>query len=306
MSKNIAVILTGFALALATVEAQVETGSARGQQALDRARSAPISPAAPDTVDVLGGSGKGFKEILILEEEDKWWSINVDTGWDSLYMFRGVNLLGNGHGLYWLGGDVSVSPWEGGSITAGVWWGTGLGVTYDELNVFVDLTQSFGNFDASFGWVYYYYPNDFGAGGPDIHQNELYWALAYNAEIGAISITPSVTYYLNVGPTSQQRDGWTKPGASYLIFQLDTEIPVTDFLSFEPFTAFGVNFDFNERDNGDYFKGGNNWELGLAMPVALTSWFTVSPYVAYSYQWQDLVGTDTNTWWAGVSASFSF
>lgn len=306
MIKKIAVLVTGIALALATVEAQVETGSARGAQALDRARSAPVSPSEPQTVDVVVGSGKGFKEIIILEEEDKWWSINVETGWDSLYMFRGVNILGNGHGLYWLGGDVGVSPWSGGTITAGVWWGTGLGTTYDELNVFVDLTQSFGNFDVSFGWVYYFYPNDFGAGGPDISQNELYWALAYNAEIGSVTITPSVTYFLNVGPTLNDFNGWTKPGASFLLFQLDTEIPVTDWLSLAPFTAFGTNFEFNERNNGSYFRGGNNWELGLAMPVALTSWFAITPYVTYSYQWQDLVGTDENTWWAGVSASFSF
>jgi len=42
------------------------------------------------------------------------------------------------------------------------------------------------------------------------------------------------------------------------------------------------------------------------LPISITSWFGISPYVAYSYQWMDIVGTDENTWWAGVSANFSF
>ncbi|MEX1044817.1 MAG: hypothetical protein WEC73_01705 [Chthoniobacterales bacterium] len=308
MIKKLITLLTATALVAPAVFAQIETGTDAGQMALDRARSAPISAGGPTTdVTVTVSDGKTLgKEVVIIEEDEKWWSVNFSTGWDSLYMFRGVNVLGNGNSLYWLGGDVSVSPWDGGSLTAGVWYGVGLGRTYSELDVFVDFTQSFGALDASFGWVLYYYPDNFGAGGPDIYQNELYWALAYNIEVGSISFTPSATYYLNVGPDSNSSSGWTKPGASYLLFQLDSSIPVTDWLAIEPWTAFGVNFDFNNKDNGDYFQGGNNWELGLSVPIQITEWFGIAGYVAYSYQWQDLVGTDENTWWAGASANFSF
>jgi hypothetical protein len=50
------------------------------------------------------------------------------------------------------------------------------------------------------------------------------------------------------------------------------------------------------------------------MPIQFTSWFGVSPYIAYSYQWQNMgsgLGTGTgrtavNTFWGGISANFSF
>ena len=120
-----------------------------------------------------------------------------------------------------------------------------------------------------------------------------------------MTFTPNATYYLNVGPHSGD-GGWTSPGASYLLLQLDASVPITDWLAAEPYVAYGVNFGFNARKNETTFDGGNNFQLGLALPISLTSWFGISPYVAYSYQWQDLYNTDENTWWAGVSANFSF
>jgi len=223
-------------------------------------------------------------------------------------MFRGVNVLGNGRGIYWLGGNVAITPWENGVITPGIWYGTSTSSSrnYNELDVSLDYTHTFGPLAASFGWIYYYYPDNFGLGGPNLSQNELYWKLAYGAELGSVTITPSATYFLNVGPHSGS-GGWTTPGASYLLFRIDSSIPVyKEIVSLAPWTAFGVNFGFNANNQGNTFDGGNNWELGLAMPIQITEWFGVSGYVAYSYQWADLVGTDENTWWAGASANFSF
>ncbi len=42
---------------------------------------------------LLAGDGKTFKEKVVVEEETKWWGASLSTGWDSLYMFRGVNIL---------------------------------------------------------------------------------------------------------------------------------------------------------------------------------------------------------------------
>jgi hypothetical protein len=310
MIKKLLTLFAGVALVAPMASAQVETGTSAGAAALDRSRSAPVSAGetAATTETVVVSDGKSLnKKIVIEEEPEKWWSVNVSTGWDSLYMFRGANLLGNGRGLYWLGGDVSITPWENGALTAGVWYGTSTSSSreYNELNVFVDYTHSFGALDASFGWVYYYYPNNFGLGGADVNQNELYWALAYNLEVGPFTITPNATYFLNIGPDINN-GGWTKPGASYLLLQIDASASITDWLAVEPWVAYGLNFGFNSRNNGSFWNGGNNFELGLALPIQITSWFGVSPYVAYSYQWEDIIGTDENTWWAGVSANFSF
>jgi len=296
MKKLLALIASSL-LAAPLVQAQVETGTTSGEMAMDRARSAPISAGGPTTeatVTVVDGKSMN-KEVIVIEEEEKWWSVNVSTGWDSLYMFRGANLLGNGRGIYWVGGDIGYTPWENGALTAGVWYGvsTSSSFGYQELNVFADYTHTFGPLDGSFGWVFYNYPT---SGGPS--QNELYWALAYNLEVGPVTFTPNATYFLNVGELFA--------GTSYLLLQLDASVAITDWLSAEPWAGYGINFGFNGRNNGTTFNGGNNFELGLALPFQITSWFGVSPYVAYSYQWQDLVGTDENTWWAGVSANFSF
>lgn len=277
----------------------------RGEQTVS---STPATPTT--TVEAVSVSdGKTVSKKVVVEEEDeKWWTVNASTGWDSLYMFRGVNVLGNGRGIYWLGGNVAITPWENGVITPGIWYGTSTSSSrnYNELDVSLDYTHTFGPLAASFGWIYYYYPDNFGLGGPNLSQNELYWKLAYGAELGSVTITPSATYFLNVGPHSGS-GGWTTPGASYLLFRIDSSIPVyKEIVSLAPWTAFGVNFGFNANNNGELFDGGNNWELGLAMPVQITDWFKISGYVAYSYQWADLVGTDENTWWAGVSANFTF
>ena len=298
MIKKLLTLFAGAALVAPMALAQVDTGTSSGAVALDRARSGPVAvastPATTETVAVSDGKSLN-KKVVIEEEAEKWWSVNASTGWDSLYMFRGVNILGNGRGIYWLGGDIGVTPWENGAFTAGIWYGvsSSTSIQYQELDVFLDYTHSFGALDASFGWVYYYYPT-LGS----TSQNELYWALAYNLEVGPVTITPNATYFLNVGDLYA--------GSSYLLLQLDFGVPITDWLSAEPYVAYGINFGFNGRNNGTTFDGGNNFQLGLALPIQITSWFGVSPYVAYSYQWQDLVGTDANTWWAGVSANFSF
>jgi hypothetical protein len=297
MIKKLFTLLTGALLAAPLALAQVETGTSAGAMALDRARSAPVSAGGPTTeatVTVVDGKSMN-KEVVLVEEDEKWWSVNASTGWDSLYMFRGVNILGNGRGLYWLGGDVGITPWENGAFTVGVWYGvsSSTSLQYQELNVFADYTHSFGPLDASFGWILYNYPTSGGTS-----QNELYWALAYNLEVGSVTITPNATYYLNVGELYAD--------TSYLLLQIDASVPITDWLAAEPYVAYGINFGFNGRNDGSTFDGGNNFQLGLALPISVTSWFGISPYVAYSYQWQDLVGTDENTWWAGASANFSF
>ena len=301
MNKKFTLILVGSLLGIQLASAQEDRGGVLAE----------TKPAAPATIVVQSATvsdGKSLSKAVVVEEEAaKWWSVKATTGWDSLYMFRGVNVLGNGNGLYWLGGSVGVTPWENGSFTAGVWYGMSTSSRqYHELDVSLDYTHTFGPLAASFGWIYYYYPNSFGLGGPDLSQNELYWKLAYTAELGSVTITPSATYFLNVGPDVNS-GGWTQPCASYLLLRVDSTIPLyKDIISLAPWTAFGVNFDFNSRNDGSFYQGGNNWELGLAVPIQITDWFSVSGYVAYSHQWEDLIATDENTWWAGASATFSF
>ena len=318
MKKIIALIASAL-LTTPLAMAQAETGTSAGAQALDMARSGPISAGrtTSETVTVTDYKTASGKEIVVVEEDEKWWSVNASTGWDSLYMFRGVNLLGNGNGLYWLGADVGISPWENGTFVAGVWYGVGshwnnanTGVPYGELNAFADYTHSFGNLDLSVGYVYYWYPSF------NTSQNEIFFGAAYNIEIGNITITPNTAYYYNLGPQLGSTGGTVPGGSSWWQMGVSAEVPVAydGAVSLAPYTQFGLSFNVNPRTDGTWARGGNNWQTGIALPIQFTSWFSVSPYIAYSYQWQGLVagpGTGTfatavNTFWGGISANFSY
>ncbi len=316
--KKVIALIAGVLLA-PLAQAQTETGTSAGAEALDISRSGAISAgrATAETVTVTDYKTTSGKEVVVVEEEDKWWSVNASTGFDSLYMFRGVNLLGEGNPLYWLGGDVGVVPWENGAFTAGVWYGTSIlryantpKQKYGEWNLFANYAHSFGAFTGTVGYIWYYYTN-FGDGST---QNEIFLSGAYDIEVGSVTLTPNITYYFNVGPNSNQTMGWTAKNASYLLLQLDASVPlVEDLLSLEPYAAFGVNFGFNasNRNNGGPYAGGNNYQMGVAMPFQVTDWFSISPYGAVSYQWQQMPGysgfvTAPVTWWWGMSANVSF
>ncbi len=324
-------MLVGMLLAVPLAQAQTETGTSAGQQALDEARSGAISAGRTTTENVSVAAGQvGSKEVVVVEEDEKWWSLNASTGWDSLYMFRGVNVLGNGNGIYWLGAGLGITPWENGEITANVWYGVGSWWNnansqsrYGELDVSVGYSHSFGPLTLSTGWIHYYFPNTAGApnvGGYSSSQNEIYFGAAYDIEVGSITITPNTTYYYNLGPEWGTAGGFAYGGSSYWNFGLSSEIPVAydGAVALAPYTQFAYNFGFNPRYSGGAlprFIGGNNWQTGVALPIQFTSWFSVSPYIAYSYQWQNLPTfadpgnppqTAVNTWWCGISANFSF
>jgi hypothetical protein len=319
--KKLFVLITSVLLAVPLAQAQVETGTSAGQQALDEARSQAISAGRTQTENVSVAAGQvGSKEVVVVEEDEKWWSVNASTGWDSLYMFRGVNVLGNGNGIYWLNAGVGVVPWENGSINAGVWYGVGshwnganTAVGYGELDVTASYTHTFDDLSLTAGWIYYWYPNQASLDA----QNEIFFGASYNIEIGSVTITPNTTYYYNVGPELGTSGGIVNGGASYWLLGLSAKAPLAydGAVSLAPYTQFGINFGFNNNNFGaTRFNGGNNWQAGIALPIQFTSWFSISPYIAYSYQWQQLVagaGTGTgqtavNTWWGGISANFSY
>jgi hypothetical protein len=186
------------------------------------------------------------------------------------------------------------------------------------LDVYADYTHTFGDLSLTAGWIYYYYPNVAAvAGGTNSSQNEIYFGASYNIEIGNITLTPNTTYYYNVGPEIGKPGGIVNGGSSYWSMGLNASMPVgfDGAVSLAPYTQFNVNFGFNNKDGGaTRYNGGNNWQTGVALPIAFTSWLTVSPYVAYSYQWNSFIagaGTGTgltavNTFWGGISATVTF
>lgn len=257
---------------------------------------------------VFAGTGKSFKEEVFIETEPtQWWNADLSTGWDSLYMFRGVNVIpgfqGYGSSLYWTDLSVTFNLSENDFLTIGTWVAFGIGDTnYKEFDAYAAYTHTFGNLAVSLGYTYYQVLSEtYG-----LYSHELSIGAAYAIELGPITIIPGLNYFFNVGPAPQNR-GFVTQAGSFLEARVDAEIPVySDVVALTPWASFGTNFRYNVDSDGSPFNGGNNLELGIALPIAVSESITVAPYGAYSYQWNDLVGTRPNTFWGGGSVTFSF
>jgi len=266
---------------------------------------------------LFAGTGKTFKETVVVEEEAApWYNAALSTGWDSLYMFRGYNTIrpdGNayGSGIYWTDVSFTWNITDNDFLTIGSWVGFGTqNTSYKEFDARATYTHTFGDLAASLGYTFY----DVWGVGNTVYANELNAGLAYTIDLGGFTITPSATYFFNLGPDLE--DGPTNTGlvamaSSFLQFRLDASIPLyKDIIALAPYGAFGLNFGYNTRPSGDslaQFDGANNLEFGLALPIKINKVITVSGYGAYSLAFYDLGGqTDENTFWGGAKVTFSF
>jgi len=255
---------------------------------------------------LLAGDGKTFKEKVVVEEERKIWGAALSTGWDSLYMFRGVNVLRGdqqyGSSLYWTDLNATWNITENDFLTVGAWMAFGLTKSnYKELDVYASYTHTFGNLAVSLGYTFYYYLAS------ETYQNELNAKVAYTFELPAgITITPSLTYFFNLGPDLQNQ-GAVETTSSYLLARIDAGIPIyKDIISLAPWVAIGSSFEYNFQNDGSVLTGFNNFELGLGIPIKINDTITLYGYGAYSYQDQNLLGTENNTFWGGGKVTFSF
>jgi len=263
---------------------------------------------------LLAGDGKTFKEKVIVEEPTSWWNAALSTGWDSSYMFRGVNVL-PGAGLYWTQLSATAHITKNDNLTLAPWMAFGIGnlktggaTSYKELDLPVNYTHTFGNLTLGAGYTLYTYFNYLPGGNG--YQNELNVSAAYAIKLGAVTLTPSLTYYYELGPSVGSTHGVTYGGSSYLAPTLTLNVPVyKDIITFDPNTTFGFNFRYNataKTDPVSPFNGGNNWQIILPLTWHVNKIISVSGYGAYSTQWNGLVGTSPNWFWGGANVTFSF
>ncbi|MFA7345800.1 MAG: hypothetical protein WC003_15985 [Terrimicrobiaceae bacterium] len=267
---------------------------------------------------LLAGDAKSFKEKVVIEEPTKWYGAALSTGWDSLYMFRGVNVISHGtygndsdygSGIYWtdLSFTWNISPSD--TLTVGSWAAFGTQTTdYKEVDIYASYTHLIGDLALSAGYIFYYvFPAT-----SDLYSHELNVKAAYTFHAGSATITPSIGYFFNIGPDISGGNGIAKEASSYLLLRLDSSIPVyKDVVALAPWVSYGTNFQYNPKltQDGtlDFFNGANNIEVGLAVPVKLNSVITVSGYVAYSYAFSNLWGTtNPSTAYGGGKVTFAF
>ena len=268
---------------------------------------------------LLAGDGKTFKDKVVVEEPTKWWGASLSTGWDSLYMFRGVNVLSHGSygnnsnygsGIYWTDLNFTWNITPSDALTVGSWMAFGTqNTSYKEDDIYLNYTHTMGDLALSAGYIFYYvFPT-----GSNLYANELNVKAAYNLKFGSVTVTPSLAYYFNLGPNyGSSANGLVKTSSSYLLLRVDSSIPVyKDIISLTPWVAYGTNFEFNPRltsdGTTDFFNGANNIEIGVGMPVKLSSVISVTGYVAYSYAFYNLWGTtDPSTVYGGAKVTFTF
>ncbi len=262
---------------------------------------------------LFAGDGKSFKEVkTVVEEPTPWWTASLSTGWDSLYMFRGVNTLpdpGNGYGssLYWTQLSVTFNLTENDFLTLAGWTAFGLtDSSYKEFDGIATYTHTFGNLSVKLGYTFYALLN---ANQTGLYSHELNAGVAYKLEFGPVTVTPGINYFFNVGPNIGN-GGYVEQTASYLEARIDASTPIyKDIVSLAPYVSFGTSFRYNfstDENPPSPFVGANNIQGGISLPIAVTKNIVVAPYAAYSYQWYGLVGTTPSTFWGGGSVTFTF
>lgn len=260
---------------------------------------------------LLAGDAKTFKEKVVIEEPRQWYNAALSTGWDSLYMFRGVNVIRNGDtygsGIYWTDLNFTWNITENDFLTVGSWVAFGTqNTTYKEVDIYTTYTHTIGDLSLSAGYIFYYVFSQ-----PELYSNELNAKVAYAFHIGSVTVTPSLTYFFNIGPDTTE-SGIAPSSSSYLLLRVDGSIPLyKDIVSLAPWIGFGTNFEYNARAQQDgsldFFNGANNLEIGLGVPVKVNDVITLYGYVAYSYAFYNLGGiTDPSTAWAGAKVTFAF
>jgi hypothetical protein len=196
-------------------------------------------------------------------------------------------------------------------------WGAG-NIGYQEFDARLNYVHTIDNLALGLGYTLYAAY----VGNTDGYANELNASAAYNMDLGFMTLTPSTTYYFNLGPDSdafaEGATGSAVCGSSYLDLRLSGAIPViADAVSINPWAAFGLNFGANlEGDQGpdgagQPFYGANNLEFGVAVPWQINKIITLSAYAAYSIAFNDLRGayddtTSPNTLWGGGKVTFAF
>lgn len=251
---------------------------------------------------------EGEQPGVHFEQTEKSFDATLTVGWDSLYMDRGANGLRDGKrygsGILWVDLNVSWGLTDNDFLTLDFWSAFATqGSAYREFDPSILYTHTIRDLSLSFGYAF-----DFGVADTNYYSHELSAIAAYDLTLGPVTLTPSLTYYFNLGPDSDDGSGMVKAGSGFLLLRLDGHLPVyRDIVALEPWTAFGLNFSYNTRtEDAVPFNGANNFELGLSIPVRLNRTVTCALFGAYSRAFNQITDTDPNTFWAGASVTFSY
>ena len=199
----------------------------------------------------------------------------VSVGYDTDYMFRGVNL---GQDLLWSDVNVSTSLSDGLDLGVGAWYANVADdAGNDELDIYAGLSTSIGDMSVDLGATYYYYPDptagegtlEFGIGlgtsaGPIDLSLGLYYDIDLEAayyEVGAAtSFDLTDTMAVDVGGAIGNADGDT---LTALTFTIGVPITLSDSASLSPYVGVNIPLDDYEDEFGDDIYSGLSLTVGF-------------------------------------------
>ncbi len=251
----------------------------------------------------------GERETAALETADRSLEGALSVGWDSLYLYRGVSVLGGGG--Y---GDglqtttlVLVFPEVGPVVPvleAAQGFSTGA-TDYSETSVTVQGDFSLQEFDGSVG-----YNVSLGSSDGFFQSHELFGRLGRDWECGALTITPSFEGVLGLGPETIDGGGGGRAGCGFLKARVDAVWRACDWLELGGWSEAAINLGYNSRVTDEEelaaFDGLNNVLSGVSVTLWPGGRVSLSAYGAWSRALADFLGTRTDTFVAGGEVTVGF
>jgi len=239
-------------------------------------------------------------------DADRWWGVNVNTGWESRHVHYGVDESGP------TGAYVNEVGVRFGDLSFNVWNGLGTGNTLLEWDFTVAYNIDLGPVFIVPGYNLRYVPSY--AMNEEEHEetetpdptepveehtehvhntvgNELFIVLGTTA---IPYVTPSVNFIWDLN---------NNPGG-FMEARLDGNVPLyKDIVSLQPYALLGLNFGYNTSD----YYGWNNFQFGGQVTTALTKYISVFAGVNYSVSLEAMQQIDQeNIVWANVGFSFAY
>jgi hypothetical protein len=179
---------------------------------------------------------------------------HAHVGWDSSYFSEGRDGL-DGDSLWSTSFELA---WE--HLSAGVWYGISPDQNYDELQLSLALSQSFGDVEVYLGYTHLRFPFE------DGHDNEIGAGLSWSGLPWEIKL--STDFYYSV-----DAEGFFGELA------LSREVELTEQLSLGVDGIFGMNQGYVS----DGHDGANHFALRVGFEYALTDSWTLAAHSVYSW-----------------------
>lgn len=246
----------------------------------------PILGVALATTAFAGSSAKA-PSVIAPAEEDNSLGFTLTAGYDSHYIYRGVEFAEN---LVSVGIDGTISLTDVLSLNVGAWYATSaddsatLGGSFNELDLYAALLVDLGPATVGLKYQHYKYLGHTSDLLEDI--NEV--GVLVSSTLGPIDVSAGAYY-------DEEADGF------YFEAGVSKAIEVTDRISLVPGALISYAVDYYGID------GFNHVKVGLSAPIKLTKTATLTPYIAYNLPIDDLddAGEDDQVY-GGVSLSVSF